>query len=326
MSRETITWLNENVLVGFADKRGKAWHYRQGSDNHYPGAIPIGEVERRLFSWEPVVMEHKCPCGCGEVFKSTNRSDTRHRMAYFKGDGYTAHGFRKWLLSQVSTIIGDTMQVGSAGLLKGGAIAWVSVEMPDSITTPEGVEFRPHLLATTSLDGSIATTYKRVCTFTVCDNTREAALAERGQEYKVKHTKYSELKLADARSALEMVHTIAEDVAAEVAELARIEVSDGDWFEFLDKWVPIDEDASKRSKTMAENKQESLTAMYRFDPRASQWRGTALGVVQAVDTWTQHEGIVRGATRPERNMMNVITGKITQVDRSALDTLKLVLA
>ncbi len=50
--------------------------------------------------------------------------------------------------------------------------------MPDTITTPEGVAFRPNLLATTSFDGSIATTYKRTVTDTMCDNTRELALSE----------------------------------------------------------------------------------------------------------------------------------------------------
>ena len=45
--------------------------------------------------------------------------------------------------------------------------------MPDKIATPDGVAFRPNLLATTSFDGSIATTYKRTVTITVCDNIRE---------------------------------------------------------------------------------------------------------------------------------------------------------
>ena len=55
MSRETLHNLNTNTLIGFADKRGTAWHYRaeaQGDEsNHYPGAIPVSDVQRRLFSW-----------------------------------------------------------------------------------------------------------------------------------------------------------------------------------------------------------------------------------------------------------------------------------
>src|SRR5664279_6011088 len=56
MSKESLEWLNRNTLIGFTDKRSKAWHYRaseQGSEpNHYPGAIPVADVKRRLFSWQ----------------------------------------------------------------------------------------------------------------------------------------------------------------------------------------------------------------------------------------------------------------------------------
>jgi hypothetical protein len=56
MSRESITWLNTNTLIGFTEKRGHAWHWRaeeQGdASNHYPGAIPITDVQDRLFYWQ----------------------------------------------------------------------------------------------------------------------------------------------------------------------------------------------------------------------------------------------------------------------------------
>ena len=43
--------------------------------------------------------------------------------------------------------------------------------MPETITTPEGIAFRPNLLACTWHDGSLATTYERVVANVVCDNT-----------------------------------------------------------------------------------------------------------------------------------------------------------
>ncbi len=115
--------------------------------------------------------------------------------------GYVRHQYREWLLTTVADLLDDDLAISSAGLLRSGAIAWVEVSMPDTITTPEGVAFRPNLLATTSFDGSIATTYKRTVTDTVCDNTRELALAEAGQEVKVKHSRYSRAQLGPARQA-----------------------------------------------------------------------------------------------------------------------------
>ncbi len=55
MSHETASWLNTMTLIGFTERRGHAWHYRAerqgGEPNHYPDAIPVEDVRRRLFGW-----------------------------------------------------------------------------------------------------------------------------------------------------------------------------------------------------------------------------------------------------------------------------------
>ena len=211
MSRETLQWLNTNTLIGFTDKRGHAWHWRaqeqNGTSNHYPGAIPITDVQDRLFHWtaesrrfaveldaDLETVTHLSDDGSPKRWavvpdkQAICRSDDGTVMGIF-GPGYTRHQYREWLLTTVADLLDDDLAISSAGLLRGGAIAWVEVSMPDTITTPQGVAFRPNLLATTSFDGSIATTYKRTVTDTVCDNTRELALSEAGQEFKVKHSR-----------------------------------------------------------------------------------------------------------------------------------------
>src|SRR5262249_44524688 len=156
--------------------------------------------------------------------------------------------------------------IGSAGLLKGGAIAWVSVEVPDTITTPEGVTFRPNLLACTSFDGSLATTYKRVVTNVVCDNTMSAALGERGEQVKVKHSAHSLNRVPEVREALSIVYTIADDFAAEVATLTSIEVTDRQWAAFLDAFAPVPEEKG-RARTIAETKRETMAKLWNTDQR-----------------------------------------------------------
>jgi hypothetical protein len=50
-------------------------------------------------------------------------------------------------------------------------------------------------------------------------------------------------------------------------------------------------------------------------------------VVQAVNTFTHHEGIVRGANhRAERNMLNAVTGKTDDLDSGTVAMLAKVLA
>jgi phage/plasmid-like protein (TIGR03299 family) len=341
MSKETAQWLNTMTLIGMTDVRGKAWHYRESEQgveaNHYEREIPIEDVRRRLFGWE--VMTGDVTTNVineSGVFTLTDpRRKTMVRppgalgpddegaiLGIFK-DGYQGHGYDQWLLTEVASILDDNLIIGSAGLLAGGAQAWVQVEIPENITTPEGVVFRPNLLATTSFDGTLATTYKRTITNVVCDNTMAAGLAENGATFKVKHTRNSGVKLAEARDALDVVHTIADDFAAEVAELTSIKVSEGDWSKFLDTLAPT-EDKTGRGLTVAQNKRDALNVLWRDDERVSPWKNTAFGVVQAVNTFDQHGKSVRGgaAKKAERNMANAVRGNYDVLDRTTAKTIK----
>jgi phage/plasmid-like protein (TIGR03299 family) len=334
MSRESIEWLNANTRIGFTDKRGKAWHYREGSTNHFTGAVPITELtgDGGLFNWEPIAMDRGCQCGCGEVSREILRSDNRHRMGTFTA-GYEPHSYKTWLVDYVSTILDDTLSIGSAGLLRAGAQAWVSVEVPDNITTPEGVVFRPNLLAVTSFDGSLATTYKRVVTNVVCDNTMAAGLKETGQTFKAKHTRNSQgvMKIAQARDALAIVHTIADDFMAEVKALCEVKVTDADWQRFIDAHVSLidkktGEEMKGAGRTKAENKRDQLTMMWKTDERCEPWKGTAFGVLQTLNTYEHHFSVFKGGNRTATNMGNALTGKTADKDGEAIATLNRVLA
>jgi phage/plasmid-like protein (TIGR03299 family) len=253
------------------------------------------------------------------------RSDTGAVMGIFTS-GYVMHQYDEWLLTTVANLLDDNLSISSAGLLKGGAVAWVEVSVPESITTPEGVVFRPNLLATTSFDGSIATIYKRTVTDVVCDNTRAAALSETGQSYRVKHSRHSRAQLAPAREALAMIHTLADDFAKEIARLCATPVTEKHWSSFLHTHVPTEKADGRRltgrSLTHAEKKRRGLEQLWRNDPRVTPWQGTAHGVLQAVNTYEHHLRPVRGTTRAERNQLRAVTGDIAELDRRALRVLE----
>jgi phage/plasmid-related protein TIGR03299 len=350
MSRESLNWLNNNVLVGFTEKRGVAWHYKkseQGEEsNHYPGAIPVEDVIRRLFNWEPVESEIyvRIPPQLTPSGVTTERYvKVRHRKCIIRSDalahagdeinamglfteGYAPHPYREWLINNVANMLDGDLGIGSAGLLRDGARAWVQVEVPDNIVTPEGVTFRPHILAYTSFDGSLATTYRRSSTIVVCDNTLEIARRENGAKYTVKHTKGSTLKIANAREALNIIYQSADDFTAQVARLCRTEVSDKAWRMFLSAYIPYPENRNKRGMSIADRKRGELNRLYMWDDRAAPWQGTAYGVIAAVNTFNHHYSAVRkGTSRADANMDKIIKGLMAADDRKALDLLDKVL-
>lgn len=343
MSRESFKTLNTMTLIGMTEKRGhNAWHYRaelQGDEpNHYAGAIPVEDVLRRLFNWEaqeaPVFVGIKDDEGNIVRYepqadrKAIVRSDNGHVMGIFK-DSYAIHQYRKWTIDDVANIIDDhNLVIGSAGLLREGAIGWVTIEMPENVTTSVGYEVRPYLLATTSHNGTIATTYKRVYNAPVCDNTLFAGLAENGLQYKVRHSKYSNDRIQSVRDALDIVFAMTENIVAEIERLGSIKVSDREWDAIVNRLVPIgtEGEVAQSAISKMENKQEAIRNMYKNDPMVAPWNGTALGVLQAFNTFSHH---VAGTdkNRVERNALNALNGKIQTADTKVLEVINdLVLA
>lgn len=353
MSKESSKWLNTMTLIGNVLKRGTAWHYReemQGDEpNHYDGPIPVADVLRRLFNFHVVESPLFVPVATvggendGAISyvevpdrKAMVTDDTNEVMGIFKS-GYAGHQYDEWLVENVANILDDSIGIESAGLLRNRAQAWVQIGVPESITTPSGVEFRPNLTACTSFDGSLATTYKRTVQAVVCDNTLSAAMSEQGQTYKVKHSKYSAMKISDAREALEIVHTMADDFTAEVERLCNWTVNDKQWAKHLDLMVPMPTqvdadtgatvDATGRGATLAESKRDEIQSLWLYDSRVSPWKNTGFGVLQAYNTYAHHvAGVRKGVHRAQRNMENVLSGKFDALDTEVLSKLSLVTA
>ncbi len=323
MSKETREWLSNNVLIGFTEKRGNAWHYMEGDDNHYVGPVPVEDVQRRLFHWHPEEHPLHVEVGKAEYLhvpgrKAIVRSDTQHVLGVFK-EGYHPHPYSEWLVSNVANALGE-LHIGSAGLLKGGAVAWVQAEMPENVTTVDGVEFRPFFNAFSSLDGTFASTYKTGVTNVVCDNTMRAAQNEAGPQVKIKSTKNSAFRAQEVRDALGIVHAIADDFAAQVHMLCSTDFTDRQFEKLVDGLSPMpDADtASKRAITMAETRRDKFWSMWRHDPRVSPWNGTAWGAWQAFNTYATHEATAKGGNRVERNMLRSISGQTDDADAKVL--------
>jgi phage/plasmid-like protein (TIGR03299 family) len=343
MSRETINWLNNNTLIGFSEKRGKAWHYRQGSDNHYVGGVPVEDVRKRLFDWHaqehPVMLGYEVP---GEAspfnipsgdnipgFKAWVHPKTGEVLGVHKSSR-ALHQYDEWLLDTTADMLDADLQIGSAGLLRGGRIAWLQAEVPDTIETPEGVKFRPFILARSSMDGSVATTFSRSITNTVCDNAMAIAATEHGgQRITFRATGSNDVKLAEARDALGIVYSAADDFSRQVAELTSTRFTPRDFDKLLELEIPGEKptladfsgDSFHRKLTQwkkVERRREYVRDLYRFDERVAPWTGTAFGAWQAFNTYDQHERKIRSENRVERNQLQLVKGQQDRADAQVL--------
>ena len=346
MTRETMQSLNQNILLGYTEQRGTAWHYvksLQGDEpNHYPGAIPVEDVLRRIFYWEALKLPvyHPVASDIGsapdselridQVVRAPRqydivRSDTRDRFKTC-GRDYAIHQYSEWLLQSLANLIDDEINIGSAGILQGGGSGFVTLEMPESVEVLTDFKVRPHILAATSHNGRYATTYKTVATFVVCDNTLVMALNEETPQFKLRHSKYSTMKLQSVRDALSLVHTVTDSVKDLVLELSELKVSDLEWNRLIKELVPVPElevNASQKQKQEAKKalaKRAALQNLYENDHRVAPWRGSGLGAFQAFSTYEHHE-VGGDASRAERNRSNAIGGATKKHDRRILAAL-----
>ncbi len=357
MSKETQQWLVDNIRVGYTGPDGPAWWARDNymtDGSHFDGPVPVEEVER-LLSVEFVeaemfaqylTVDHaegcamrdpgECECPARrEVIKDPSRKvivtpDNGAVLGVFK-QGYQVHGYRQWTADQIASIL-DTSRgelgTKSVGLLRNRGVAFMQAQLSGSGLEVGGFEFTPYLLAATSVDGTLSSTYATGVTAAVCDNTLVAALMAATTKFKVKHSRNSIGKLTEVRNALGLVYQAGDDFAASAAALQSVDVSEKDFAAWLALTAPVPPADPKSSTggakyTNAVKLRETYEAMWNHDAKVKPWAGTAFGVVQLSNTYNTWKRNVSGADggRMERTYLNMVTGVTAKEDAQALDAL-----
>jgi len=247
-----------HALIGNTDKRNGWIGQTDGKLPTYAGPIPVAEVERRLFNWEAISVPtgNFIPCDVAEADtilpdgravkimvtegkQGIVRSDDFTELGRH-GGGYKVHDYKEWLIRRVSNMLGGTLSILSALTLKNGAQAAVEIGLDETMHDDStGLDFWPFLLAQTSLDGSLSTTYSAMNRVLRCDNMFQgiqAAAKKAGRQYKVKHTvnSISEVHIAGVREALSILDKSAHDKTEWMRKLANIPGTRTGWLKVLD--------------------------------------------------------------------------------------------
>lgn len=314
------------MLTGFTEKR-KMWG-GVGTE----GAVPIEEA-RKLIGWLPLESASNTATfitddGVLEIDDPEQKKllhPVTHQILGRHLQGYKVHGYEDTLLRDAARITDGELGIAKVTLLGGGRRAVVQYEFDENVTTREGVAYRPFLCAATSLDGSIATSFFKGSNIISCDNILHLSIRRAVKDrmiYKVRHTAYSEVNVTAAREALDIVFQTSEEFTAEIDRLTARVISEDQWKQVLDELVPLRDDASPRSKGMAERKRGELNRLWNYDEMVAPWKGSAYGVVAAVNTWANRIQTVRGRDREERNVANLIDGKFEELDHTVLRILE----
>jgi hypothetical protein len=86
------------------------------------------------------------------------------------------------------------------------------------------------------------------------------------------------------------------DFSATLEALLADQVSSRRFSKFLDSFLPVEDDDKPAKKGRSNRVRQEITHLYQYDERVAPWRGTALGVVQAVNTWDTHMSQLKNMT------------------------------
>jgi phage/plasmid-like protein (TIGR03299 family) len=312
MSEETYEWLNTKVLIGHTGADSpharvpgveyRAWHdapakYENGESNHYSYGIPVEDIDRRLLDFKILEAPFEMPfevltddgVSAGRLSdpgrKVLFRSDN-HSVLSVVGSGFSVPDYRRDVVDYAAGILaGSDLEIMSAGLLKGGARFWGQFVLPEGKVTA-GFAYSPWLTITDSCDGR-PWTMLTGSTASICDNTLTLAIRTAVNMAKVRHTVNRRDLMHDAASVIGIITDFGDEFSKRVDILANTPVTDVQWEKFMDAhWGPTG--PSKRSQTVAQKNREALTLRYATDPMCAPWAGTALGVVQTVNTEARH--------------------------------------
>lgn len=326
MSNQTTQWLNENIRVGMGVTPWWADGDRETHPNLYDGPLSRDMIRKELLDFVPerktIYDEDMRPI---DGYVRLVPSDDRSATLGIHTDGYVIHEYKELMTACALDVI-------SAGLLRDRKQFWVQFGKGENIKTPEGLDFLPFIMLSTSLDGSQSTQANDGATFGVCDNTVQMARSE-GEKFTIKHTSKSGTHwLSDTQAAVAQLMRIETETTEAIHTLAQVEVSEAQWLKFLDIWQPLPEE--RRTKgggpgngwTIANNKREFMDDLYHNDYRVCNWTGTGLGVFQAANTYKNHNTIVRNAHRAERNLLAASRGKFGEHTAETLRQLDKALA
>lgn len=182
------------------------------------------------------------------------------------------------------------MKLSTAGVLFGGRRFWALAELGKEDQIVDGDSIKGHLLLTTAVDGTLATTAKFVSERVVCNNTLTIAMNESTKNLvRVVHS--AQWDATQAKIDLGLVDAAWDTFIVNMRKLAATPVKEksvGDYFKskFYNPKVGADEQTWGAVK-----KVNDLMNLYKNGNGAEFSNGTAWGVVNAVtDLYTHGNG------------------------------------
>jgi phage/plasmid-like protein (TIGR03299 family) len=196
----------------------------------------------------------------------------------------------------------------TAGSLREGRVIFISMEIPKTVKVPgDDGEIRPYLLLVNSHDGSFAFRGAVTPIRAVCANTVNMALGAAKSEFRLRHTRGIEQKIAEAQRALGLTFEYLDRFEKVAEKMMLTKIDRRDVLRTIATVFPIKDvnpmklsaDELKRviDASGATSPALKALAMYDSSPNLENIRGTAWGVYNGIAEYLDYGMFYRSRGR-----------------------------
>jgi phage/plasmid-like protein (TIGR03299 family) len=167
----------------------------------------------------------------------------------------------------------------------------------------DGVDYTPYIFVASSHNGTLPLVAAGSGYLPVCANMLQVALADsskRGTQIRLRHSSNVMDRLDEARKVLRVTGTQFDKFDNFLTDLTQLELSNQEFDEMMAAVFPEDAESSKREKTVRDAWRDEIRMVYEDSDYVGQWKGTAFGGFQAVNTWANWGTTVRNTTGDKR--------------------------
>lgn len=309
------------------------WWADEDMDNIWPGYVPIEAIEK-LFGYQLLsdVLMYRYPCdvtderlsgiypeghereGLGyRMVESATRQvvfsdETDEEFGVFGQRTFKINQMRETLIDLPALIVDQSKgELGFASALKmrGGGVGMTCLEFPEAVVIKDiGFDYRPTLGMVDGYNGELKMGAYVLARIPRCENGAATFTRSAPKRFGLKHTGQHRERLGELRDALGIMYQSMGDYDAELHALAAWEVGDSEFRHLLEVRVPVPpaevvdgKVTNQRTINNADTKRTKLMDLWHNDDRAATWHGTALGVFQTFNTYSQHVATFRASAR-----------------------------
>jgi phage/plasmid-like protein (TIGR03299 family) len=226
-----------------------------------------------------------------------------------------------------SLVSSQELLLSAAGELKGGALVWMMMQLPESIKIV-GDEHSKYLLARTSHDGTIAFQVVPIVSRLRCTNQISAAFSgDQSRVYSLKHTLNNKINVDEIYSVIKLVNRDFTNYASMANKLIDIRLTDNEFGNYVNQIYALPSkienapynmlsSGERRTLTVVTAKRQAAWLVWTGDTMTQEnLHGTKYGAFQAIVEVEDHHG------KKDKSDFKMLTSKDSTVKSKALELL-----